>query len=359
MSAGWGEAPWQRPARLPASSPPESCDVAIVGGGFAGLATALALAQRGIDVALFEADRIAAGASGRTGGIVLEDTAAGQLPGSGDCIPELERVIASASIDCDLELPGCFELVHDERAPLWQDGEGLLSIAQTLPGGTLDPCRLASGLADAAVRAGATLCEGARVTAVERDGVRIGAERVRAGTTVLALNAYLRKLLRIEDEFACALTLGLVSEPLGCEAIEAIGLGAGHAFYTADLPYLWGRPLDDRLLAGGGLALDPDGRLERIDVGSPELAARFDSLAERLRGLHPALAGARFEMRWGGPVAFRRARLPILCRPRSELIVTGAYAGHGVALSLRCAEWIAAAIADNVALPEWGSTRLP
>ncbi len=46
----------------------ESCDVAIIGGGFTGLSAAIELAGRGIDVRLLEAGPLGWGASGRNGG---------------------------------------------------------------------------------------------------------------------------------------------------------------------------------------------------------------------------------------------------------------------------------------------------
>ena len=47
---------------------PASCDVCVIGGGFAGISTALHLARRGVDVLLLEQSRIGWGASGRNGG---------------------------------------------------------------------------------------------------------------------------------------------------------------------------------------------------------------------------------------------------------------------------------------------------
>lgn len=48
----------------------ERADVCVIGGGFTGLSAALNLAEQGMDVVLFEAERLGFGASGRNGGLV-------------------------------------------------------------------------------------------------------------------------------------------------------------------------------------------------------------------------------------------------------------------------------------------------
>ena len=52
-----------------------SCDVAIVGGGLAGLSAALELAERGYSVRLLEAREVGYGASGRNGGQAIHGLA--------------------------------------------------------------------------------------------------------------------------------------------------------------------------------------------------------------------------------------------------------------------------------------------
>ena len=70
-------------------------DVAIVGGGFTGVATALELAEGGVDVVLLEARRIGDGATGRNGGQVT-----GSLSGLGSMRRQLVRTIgAEAAAD--------------------------------------------------------------------------------------------------------------------------------------------------------------------------------------------------------------------------------------------------------------------
>ena len=84
----WGKAPWRVSFRSKRTALPGHVDVAIIGGGFTGLSAA-AIAKRLApqkSILLLEADRIGNGASGRTGGMVLAESAAGNLPGLGSVI---------------------------------------------------------------------------------------------------------------------------------------------------------------------------------------------------------------------------------------------------------------------------------
>jgi glycine/D-amino acid oxidase-like deaminating enzyme len=80
----------------------------------------------------------------------------------------------------------------------------------------------------------------------------------------------------------------------------------------------------------------------------------FARIEERMRGLHPALAGVAVTHRWGGPIAFR-AGPPVLAELAEGLIAAGAYAGHGVALSHRVGELAAARMLGGAPLPDWGA----
>lgn len=366
----WGQPPWRvegfEAGRRPGARLPERVDVAVVGAGFTGLAAAYALARRGARVAVLEAAHVGAGASGRTGGLVLEGTAAGPLDGVEACIPALERLLRETRINCQLDLGGCHELVHDTpdceaHHPLrWSDGEAVLRVEVRIPGGVLDPGALCSGLARAAMAAGATLHEGVRVRRVE-SGPQL-ALTFRGGTlicdhAVLAINAYTLDLVPEITGLRSALTLVLCTEAVSEETLRSIGLADRRPFYTTDLPYLWGRVLPDhRLVFGAGLAFAPEGKPERVAVSVGEAAEHLSTLERRVRALHPALAGVRIESRWGGPVAFRGGGVPILGRHPSvpQVLLVGAYAGHGVALGPKIGELAAAAVIDGEPIPEWG-----
>src|SRR5208283_1135258 len=116
----WGEPPWPRGADFVSDSGLTSSrnpDVAIIGAGLTGTSTALHLAKRGIRAVVYEAGLVADGASGRTGGLVLEGTSAGPRDEVDTCVTGLERVVAYDGIACDLVLPGCWEIEHHQAAP--------------------------------------------------------------------------------------------------------------------------------------------------------------------------------------------------------------------------------------------------
>ena len=361
----WGASPWRVAVAVPAAPLPARRSVVVVGGGLTGLAAAWGLARSGIDVAVLEAAAVGDGASGRTGGIVLEETAAGPRVGVSRCVPFLARVVAENGIACDLRLDGCDELEHraldDAPAGAWRDGATALVAARRVAGGSVDPGALVAGLARAARAAGATIHERTPVTAIAGGRpltVHAGDRAVAAEHVVLALNAYTGTLVAPPPTLRAALTFALCTAPLDVATLAALGLDGGIPFYTADLPYLWGRPLaDGRVVFGAGLAFDEGGDVRRIALAGGAVAAALAALEARVRGLHPRLGAVEVVARWGGPIAFRRGAEPVLgAHPALPgVVVTGAYAGHGVALAVRAGALVAAAIAAGRPLPAWGA----
>ena len=78
-------------------------------------------------------------------------------------------------MDCDLTLPGVLELTRKKTRPSspisWNDS-GNLRVAGEVPGGTIDPGKMVSGLARAAEKSGALIFEHARVENVSFDECR-------------------------------------------------------------------------------------------------------------------------------------------------------------------------------------------
>jgi gamma-glutamylputrescine oxidase len=242
----------------------------------------------------------------------------------------------------------------------WRDGDGW-HIAGTVPGGTVDPGALVAGLARAALAAGATIHEHTpvrRLDAGPPGHVHVDGYAVRADRVVVALNGYTAELVSLPMPLRAPLTLALCTAPVDDGVLAAIGLSTRAPFYTIDLPYLWGRWVaGGRLIFGAGLVFSPDGIVRHVDIGGAEPAAILTRLEARARSLHPALATITITHRWGGPIAFVARDTPLLgALPGTpSILVAAAYAGHGVALSVRVGRLLADAIVDGAPLPAWGA----
>jgi gamma-glutamylputrescine oxidase len=364
----WGETPWRHPLELaPTAGMPSgpSPEVAIIGGGLTGASTAYHLARRGIRATVFEAVRVGDGASGRTGGLVLEGTAAGILEEVDSCVPALEALVAEERIDCDLSLPGCWEIEHqssgNERKLPWNDSGQSIFVVKTVKGGTVEPAALVNGIARAAISRGAVILEGRSVQkiavepqlAIESDG-----ETIHPGYVVLALNAWTGPFLTNPSGVRSSLTFACATEPLPPPTLQAIGLAENIPFYTTDYPYLWGRTIaDGRVIFGSQLVFGSPAELEQLDVSTGQSGAALEALQQRVRQLHPRLHQVSFSASWAGPIAFRENAIPLITQHPSSprVMVAGAYAGHGVALSVRMGQLLARSIAEGKPLPAWGA----
>jgi glycine/D-amino acid oxidase-like deaminating enzyme len=371
----WGQPPWQIDF-APRSHPiPSFVDFAIVGGGFTGLAAAawLRLLAPGKSVVVFEASRIGAGASGRTGGMALAETAAGDLPGLGDVLGGFAKILAKLNVECDLSLPGAWEIARSDGLPHspieWKDS-GTLRVVKEVPGGTLDPGKLVSGLARAAENLGAIIFENSPVAQIawgqtpqiEFAGGDARSGKIAAGRILLATNALSLALTGLQQTAHPRLTLAAATAPLEEAQLAAVGLAARRPFYTVDLPYLWGRVRrGNSIIWGAGLVSAPEAHdLNDLDISTEEPAQMFAALEKRVRGLHPGLRSVEFTHRWGGPILFRDDWEPVFdwhpsrAKEKNDAIVLGAYAGHGVALSAYLGAWAAEALLGRRHLPDWG-----
>ena len=361
----WGNTPWSisfQPAR--ASMPPEA-DFAVVGGGFSGLSAAAWLRRFAPNksVVLFESECIGAGSSGHTGGMVLAETAAGDLPGLGDVLAGFQSILSELQIDCDLALPGVYEIGRSGGLPdspiNWSDS-GRVRAVKEVPGGMIDPGKMVSGLARAAEKNGAQIFENLSVEEIEfGDPVRLrfsGGE-LRAHKVLLATNGMSLELSDLARQGETKFTLAVATERLGSDQLESLGLASGKPFYTVDFPYLWGRNLrTGGVVFGCGLVhLDDWRELATLDVESGKSAELVARLESRICALHPAMKNVRFTNRWGGPILIANQWRPVFVQhPRSpHTVVLGAYSGHGVAQSVYLGRWAAEVLCGRRALPDW------
>jgi glycine/D-amino acid oxidase-like deaminating enzyme len=211
-------------------------DLAIIGGGFAGLSTALHAAEKGLSVGLLEAQVIAWGATGRNAGFIVPNFAKRDPD---DIISELgadrgERLVRFAScsadlvfdlvrrhaIECQAEQSGWVQPAHSaaafakvkSRAAQWANrgrpavvmdsaetervtgAKGYAGSWTDRSGGLIDPVAYARGLAHAAEAAGARIFERSPVTAISRIGdgysLTTATGTIRAGKVFIATNAY-------------------------------------------------------------------------------------------------------------------------------------------------------------------------
>lgn len=364
-SARWGKTPWRIDFLPEAHRLPQKVDFAIVGGGFTGLAAAAWLRRLAPDksVAVFEAGRIGAGSSGHTGGIVLGETAAGDLPGLDDVLAGYAKILRALGVNCDLSLCGAYELAHRPglaESPLSWSDSGNLRVAKEISGGSVNPGKVVSGLARAAERLGARIFEDARVEEISSGEclrLLVRESEVSARSTLVATNALSLELSGLAGHAQPKFTLAVATEPLTEGQLAAVGLASRKPFYTVDLPYLWGRLLpSNRVVFGSGLVHVKDWKeLEALDIVKGEPAELLASLMRRVRALHPALRSVKFSHRWGGPMLVGENWTPVFARhPRDErVLVLGAYSGHGVALSVYLGCWAAEALLGRKRLPKW------
>ncbi len=359
-----------------------ACDVCVVGGGFTGLSTALHLAERGYDVVLLEARRVAWGASGRNGGQLGSGQRKSQAelerrlgPQDArrlwDLAEEAKAIVKERvrrdGIACDLKpgilraayKPGDAERLVRDAAHL-QEHYGYphvravsrAEVAEMLGtaiyhGGALDadaghlhPLNYALGLARAAEAAGARLFEGAKVQRIERrerPHIVAAMGRVRARYAVLACNGHLQGLeRRIAGKIMPINNFVLATEPLGeARARQLIrdDVAVSDTKFVVDYYRL---SADRRLLFGGG-----ETYRRRMPADLKGFVRRY------MLRVYPQLADARVDYAWGGTVAITRNRLPGFGRLAPSVFYAQGFSGHGVALTSLAGKLIAEAVAGT------------
>jgi glycine/D-amino acid oxidase-like deaminating enzyme len=356
-----------RPPVEPPSSVfrPPSPHVIVVGAGVTGASIAWRLAERGKRVLLLEQRGVCSGASGRNGGMTgagssmhatsragravyalttanlrLMTSLAGELgkdfelrmTGTMDMITTEEQYAhLEAAVAAEREAGIDIELVDADAARMIMPALSprILGAAYARDRGHLWPFALVTGMADAAVRAGAEVRTGVRVERLTWSGDRVAGvvangDTILAEEVVLATNAWTPRLLPDLPEGALVPARGqiLVTQPL--PPILACPFGANF-----DKEYGRQTP-GGQILCGGYRRLDVDEGLGgyREEVTLPVLSGIARCLCE----LFPALRGrARVVRAWAGIMGFTADGLPLIGRydPTPGLTVAAGFNGGG------------------------------
>lgn len=370
---------WQREAgwhdRWVGDALPREVEFAVLGGGLAGLATALRLRERGAQVVVLEAERVGFGASGRNAGFLSPLAAPVWLLGAerareqawaaahvnteihavarwiGEVLPaaELRPTTLRLASTGRLAEAGLGEFVRAvDRVGLAHRTQARPRLVLEMAAYTVHPYRLVRALAEHAVAAGVRIHERARVRAVEPAprGARVrlatGAELV-ARKIVVCTNAYTGTIALGERVRALPVYSFMTASPPLDPAARTRLAADGVFTVEVNTAQVFHRVHGDRLLYGGiDKVLAPPGGEYAVPAGVRAGLAR-QQRASFGDGVPIAEA-------WSGRLHATATGLPIIAASTRNpaVVLDVGYGGTGVGLALACAR-LAAAVACEVA----------
>ncbi|MFP5345522.1 MAG: NAD(P)/FAD-dependent oxidoreductase [Actinomycetes bacterium] len=396
---------WHRPDPVPATPLPGAltADVAVVGGGLAGLAAAYYLRRLSPDsaVVVLEADRVGAGGSGCSTGIVAPGvggpitslrarygtaTAARMFRSSAAAVVRTIELVREEGLDCDLETNGQLvgALTRSQDAALRRQARAFAELGIDVPyldrselsgvlrtdaylgalrhplAATLDPVALCRALRARLRDLDVPVYEHTPVTRVV-PGPRV-ALTTRGGTVtarqcVLATDAFTGRLGLLADTVVPLTAHVVRTAPLG--PLELTALGWRHRDSVVDcrtfFDYYRLTP-DDRLVLGGGragvprpLSADRQGTERPGTAPDRSQAAAWRRLESRIARLFPVLDDVPVTDRWSGPIGAVVDRLPrVGAVPRLPGVwFTGGWCGHGIPLSVAAGADLARRMSDD------------
>jgi glycine/D-amino acid oxidase-like deaminating enzyme len=390
---GWIE----RPAHpQPALEGHVNADVIVVGAGFAGLNTALALRARGASVIVLERDFAGFGASGRNAGylggsMAVEFEMFAKRVGHEQAkrivqfydagVDYVEGKLAEYGIDCDYVQSGIIRAgVHPaQEKKLRKDratGLELGSITEYLEpadmrargippaflfgyytprGGTLDPGKYVNGLRRAALDAGVQLYENTAVLSYDEGAtvrVTTAGGSASAPFLVLATNAYTPQLGLLGNKVAPMRVSAIETEPLSPAQLASLGWQGREGIMTPH--YVME---SHRLTARNSLVITTK-RLNYV-YGSktpnvPDDDA-YEALAGALRDRFPTLQGLGIRACWSGYVSLAYDALPVVGESGEyrNILYSAGCSGHGVAtqsmMGQMLADWVAGTVHPHMA----------
>ncbi len=369
--------------------------ICIIGAGFAGLATAISLIERGErNVVLLDAETVGHGASGRNGGFVFGGYSLGERDLSAavgvenarnlyqlslDAVETIRQRIAKYQIDCDARYAGVY-LAN------WFDDDRLLDAQQRFMRDTLGvewqrisrqqlaerlhsqryfgalfeenafhfhPLKYARGIAKAIVAGGGRVHERSRVTQIVADGaswrVVTAQGAVKAREVVICCGGYIEKLYpALASAILPIATYVMVTEPLGERLQTALQTDA--AVYDTRFAFDYYRPLPESRLLWGG-------RISIRERGAPEVARLL--YGDMLK-VYPQLAGTQVDYAWSGLMSYGRHKMPQMGKLPNGLWYGMGFGGHGVGPTTLAGEILARGLlGDAAALSKFAQWGLP
>jgi len=367
------------------------CDVAIVGGGLAGLSAAIELADRGHSVVLLEAREVGWGASGRNGGQVIAGLACDQsaveaLVG----LDEAQRIWAMTleaieliharrlrfGIECEWQ-PGFLAVAvnakkgrelqrwqadmaqrynHETRwiphrdMPQWIASPRFHSGVHDPRGGHLHPLKYSLGLARAAAGLGVRIFEQSAVTRLvpgRRTQLLAAEGEVRAQHVLLAGNVYLQDIAPALEARIMPVGTYIVASEAMDPALARSLIPSQAAVSDTNFVLDYFRPTaDHRMLYGG-----------RISYSTATPVNLEASMQRRMAATFPQLKDTKVEYAWGGFVDISMNRAPDFGRLSdvagdaaeglSDIYYLQGFSGHGLALTGLAGRLVAEAIDGN------------
>ncbi|CAN7488740.1 FAD-binding oxidoreductase [Rhizobium sp. LjRoot30] len=360
-------------------------DVAIVGGGFTGVSTAVELAEKGVSVVLLEANRIGWGATSRNGGQIT-----GSLSGDQAMLKQFRRVLGKGAdefvwnlrwrghdiirrrvetyaIRCDLKfghMHAAFKTSHiPELETMYAAavahgmggevemvyGKAVRDVVGTdiYAAGLINrrnmhvhSLNLCLGEANAARGLGAKIFDDSRVNEI-RYGRRVelvtDGGSVRADKVLIAGNATHRLARGKLAGLLFPATLGIATTaPLPEEVAHALNPQDLAVYDTRFVLDYYRLTADKRLLFGSG-----------TNYTGRESANVAEAMRPAIEKTFPQLKGIGIDFAWQGQDGITINRIPQLGRVSDNVFYAQGYSGHGVATSHIVGEIMASALTGN------------
>ena len=356
-------------------------DAIVVGGGITGITLAYTMVEQGSTVAVLEEGRLAGEASGRNAGFLLaipaepyaerialwgREGARAYLQLGRRTHQRIAHLSQSLGIECEYRQIGSLRLTRSEEESedlrgslpeLRHDGFPMREIAleDVLPqhararfhaafevpeDGVLHPVRFQHGLAAAAVKRGAQLYEGSRVTGARwQDGawsVFANGHTARGRMLVIATNAYAPALVpALKPLIVPRRGQMLATAPLDVR-FDPRPVYANYGYQY------WRQMADGRLVIGGWRNTGFDAESTYDKSTTPAIQQQIE------RGLQELLPeGAQVEHRWAGTMGFARDGRPLVgwLDAAHHLAICAGFTGHGMGMATACTEDLAELLA--------------